>query len=347
MLTLSVAQCGLLRTPRVYNALITSDQNLKPSQAFPVIQPHIQENPYIPYSFNAFNPYNPFDPYSQLSNLLNSRAYQTRKSANDIGLSVDKDALDAAAAGARNNVPTFAVGSAEGAAADRPASVDPLFPMNEFGLPPSLIPVNNVNSWGQGPVNLSPFPFNSYPLVYDQFNSGLVPGGYLPHFGYYPSPTFFPMRKPIEGGDGAAAGAAGAAGGASAAGAAAAGGAGMGFGSAADGSDNVASVAGSDGADSGAAASGASSGSDSGSDSSSSGSNGSSSSGDSGSGSSSSGSGGSSSSGGSSFSSSSSTRNGRDFVITDERIKNYPNKNKRINDVPPPPLPFGASRSDQ
>lgn len=35
----SSALPGLLKIPKVYNALITSDQNLTPSRAFPVIQP--------------------------------------------------------------------------------------------------------------------------------------------------------------------------------------------------------------------------------------------------------------------------------------------------------------------
>lgn len=210
---------GLLRTPRVYNALITTDQNLKPSQAFPVIQPTLHESPFIPYSFNTFNPFNPFDPYSQLTNLLNSRAYQTRKSANDIGLSVDKDALDAAAA-ARNNAPAFAIGAADGeaAAGGRPTSSDVPFPVNEFGFPASLVPLANAGGWAPNPINLSPYHFNSYPLIYDQFNGGLVPGGYLPHFGYYPS--FYPKRKPDGSNEVAGAGgAAGAAGGAGAGGA--------------------------------------------------------------------------------------------------------------------------------
>lgn len=61
MVTLSLAlcECGLLRTPKVYNALITTNDNLAPSRAFPVIQPVIQPifNPIYPGSF--------FDPYQQ------------------------------------------------------------------------------------------------------------------------------------------------------------------------------------------------------------------------------------------------------------------------------------------
>lgn len=331
-ITISAAHCGLLRTPRVYNALITTDQNLKPSQAFPVIQPHIQESPYIPYSFNTYSPFNVFDPYSQLSNLLNSRAYQSRKaiSANDIGVSIDKNALDNAFA--RGNVPSFAIGATDGAAANRPANGDAPIPVNEFGLPPSLVPLAGGSGWNQGPINLSPYHFNSYPLIYDQFNGGL-PGNYLPHFGYYP--PFYPRRNPIgaAGVDGAAPGGVGGANAGSADGASSTGGATA----AADGTDNGGIVSSNDAGNAG------------GGSVSSGGSEASSTSGSAASGGAGSSSGGGTSSGGSgtSFSTSSSSRGGRAFIITDEGIKNYPNRNRDIQDVPPPPLPFGASRSRQ
>lgn len=53
----------LLRTPKVYNAIITTDEMLTPSRAFPLIQPVIQ--PAIPV-FSSFYP-GLYDPYSQNS----------------------------------------------------------------------------------------------------------------------------------------------------------------------------------------------------------------------------------------------------------------------------------------
>lgn len=46
----AVAAPGLLRVPKVYNAVITSNQNLSPSRAFPVIQPVIHRTAvgYVP-----------------------------------------------------------------------------------------------------------------------------------------------------------------------------------------------------------------------------------------------------------------------------------------------------------
>lgn len=68
-------------------------------------------------------------------------------------------------------------------------------PLNEFGLPPSLIPFrpysnNNYPVGQQNPINLAPYAYNSYPLAFDHFN-GYQPNPYLPPFGYYPQPLDF------------------------------------------------------------------------------------------------------------------------------------------------------------
>lgn len=48
--TLATGSPGLLRVPKVYNAVITSNQNLSPSRAFPVIQPVVHRTAvgYVP-----------------------------------------------------------------------------------------------------------------------------------------------------------------------------------------------------------------------------------------------------------------------------------------------------------
>ncbi|KAL6266805.1 hypothetical protein P5V15_003636 [Pogonomyrmex californicus] len=50
VITVAVAAPGLLKVPKVYNAVITSNQNLSPSRAFPVIQPVIHRTAvgYVP-----------------------------------------------------------------------------------------------------------------------------------------------------------------------------------------------------------------------------------------------------------------------------------------------------------
>jgi len=68
----------------------------------------------------------------------------------------------------------------------------PPIPLNEFGLPPSLIPINSYppqlqhpQQQQQVPINLQPYQYNSYPLIYDSFG-GYNPNPYLPPYGYYP-----------------------------------------------------------------------------------------------------------------------------------------------------------------
>lgn len=56
----------------------------------------------------------------------------------------------------------------------------PPIPLNEYGLPPSLIPLSTYPN--QSPYNLQPYPYTNYPLIYDSFggnyqhhNSPLLP----------------------------------------------------------------------------------------------------------------------------------------------------------------------------
>lgn len=67
MVIVELCHCGLLRKPKVYNALITTDQNITPSRSYPIIQPHLHEG--IAYGSYPFGGYNSFggiyDSYSQ------------------------------------------------------------------------------------------------------------------------------------------------------------------------------------------------------------------------------------------------------------------------------------------
>lgn len=69
-LILAVFACSTFagRIPKVYNAVVTTDQNLKSSKAYPLIQPVLHEQyayyPYGPFdSFPLYPPYSPFSPY--------------------------------------------------------------------------------------------------------------------------------------------------------------------------------------------------------------------------------------------------------------------------------------------
>ncbi|CAD6992768.1 unnamed protein product [Ceratitis capitata] len=59
-------------------------------------------------------------------------------------------------------------------------------PLNEFGLPPSLIPLQQYpNRSPNGPVALPPYPYNQYPLIYDPITG--YREQYLPPYEYFPS----------------------------------------------------------------------------------------------------------------------------------------------------------------
>lgn len=197
--TVEYGYCGLLRTPKVYNALITTDQNLTPSRAYPVVQPTIQA-PYFysPLAYNGFNPYGFYDPYASFNfgNIpgyvarYNSKADTISAVANEIrpneqpaapaAAGVAVAAAAAAATTTKNEINSINAGVTE---------KSPI-PLNEFGLPPSLIPISpSYNTVNHRPVDLAPYSYNSYPLIFDQYG-GFQQGPYLPHFGFLPQSTY-------------------------------------------------------------------------------------------------------------------------------------------------------------
>lgn len=184
---------ALLRTPKVYNALITTDQNLTPSRAYPVIQPAIHD-PFF-YGPYGYTPYSYYDPFG--FNPFESAAY-IPKFNTDGTINVSASSGGAAAAAAAAAGGAGAVGATEetvsrsaggnkedGAVAQAANTEKSPIPLNEFGFPPSLIPLSS----GKTPINLAPFSYHSYPLVYDQFG-GYQQAAYLPHFGVLPQTPY-------------------------------------------------------------------------------------------------------------------------------------------------------------
>lgn len=136
----------MLRTPKVYNALITTDQNLTPSRAYPVIQPTIHDPSfyYSPYSYPYYyDPYgfNPFEPtYVPKFDDSHGIAGSVANSAVGIGNT---------AAEIQSSNPD--VKANDGSTITEKSPI----PLNEFGFPPSLIPI----SPNKNPINLSPFSY--------------------------------------------------------------------------------------------------------------------------------------------------------------------------------------------
>ncbi|CAO1443134.1 unnamed protein product [Diamesa serratosioi] len=178
-LSLALCECGLLRTPKVYNALITTNENLTPSRAFPVIQPVVQPifNPIYPGAF--------FDPYQQFQyqqSPQTSTQEEQPKSPQSSESSVKQQS---------NEIPQISPKSASNSQekSDAPSPI----PLNEFGLPPSLVPLKKYQ-----PNN---YPYN-VPFVYDTFGNyqGVQQYPVLPPFNYYGQqlPTEQHQLPPIE-----------------------------------------------------------------------------------------------------------------------------------------------------
>ncbi|KAH8232216.1 hypothetical protein KR032_002235, partial [Drosophila birchii] len=196
----SLAARRLRKKPKVYNALITTDDNLTSSRAYPVIQPTIHEPGYAP-----FGPYNPYGFYSPplvrfgqpiVPGLMpNERLPYPLPTASQYpaGFAPYEPQQPAEAPVEQQPVPQAPPGSLEPKEMPKEQMI-PL-PLNQQGLPPVLIPLPS-HLRGQ-PMHLPPYPYSQYPVIYDQ--AGYIRQNYLPPYDYYPSqgyPTAAPAATP-------------------------------------------------------------------------------------------------------------------------------------------------------
>lgn len=249
--TAHLAVGALRRNPRVYNALITTDQNLTPSRTFPVIQPHIEYPSFAGGPLDApwLSPYNPYygaGLYASQAASIGASYFGgeyplglggpqlTALDGRHFGHAAAAEAAAAAAANAAHHAgqpngdqqsdEVESVDEHEGSSDDdaegksargdqssndeepksdtneqpskhnRQNNVNHQqnnpqpFPVNQFGLPPNLVPINPLyNPWNQqrhDPINLSPYPYQSYPLIYDHVPS-YHPTQFLPPYGLF------------------------------------------------------------------------------------------------------------------------------------------------------------------
>ncbi|KAH8267952.1 hypothetical protein KR026_011699, partial [Drosophila bipectinata] len=178
----------LRKKPKVYNALITTDENLTSSRAYPVIQPTIHEPGYAP-----FGPYNPFGYYSPPLVRFGQPIVP--------GLSPNERLpypLPSATQFPAGFAPYEPQQPVEQPPQEAPASLEPKemskeqmpLPLNEQGLPPVLIPL--PSQYRGQPTHLPPYPYSQYPVIYDQ--AGYIRQNYLPPYDYY-STQGYPTRE--------------------------------------------------------------------------------------------------------------------------------------------------------
>ncbi|XP_034662635.1 extensin [Drosophila subobscura] len=187
----SQAARRLRKKPKVYNALITTDDNLTSSRAYPVIQPTIHEPGYAP-----FGPYNPYGFYSPPSVRFGQPIVPGLTPNERLPYPLPTGAqYPAGFAPYEHQQPVETPVEQQPA----PPSLEPKemtkeqmpLPLNEQGLPPVLIRLPSQYT-GQ-PTHLLPYPYSQYPVIYDQ--AGYVRQNYLPPYDYYPTQGY-PMREP-------------------------------------------------------------------------------------------------------------------------------------------------------
>lgn len=230
------SSCGaaLRRTPKVYNALITTDDNLTSSRAYPVIQPTIHESGVAHYPFGPYNPYGYYSPpvvrFGQpiVPGLPPSPQYPypipqqrfppqfMRQPPPNSGPQLLPTPSEAAqqpppqdGSPVEDAAPTATPPTEEQQPVQPPTQPPPPknpafmppfepnppkqmpneklpIPLNEYGLPPSLIPLQQYpNRNPQNPVALPPYAFNQYPVIYDPITG--YREQYLPPYQYFPS----------------------------------------------------------------------------------------------------------------------------------------------------------------
>ncbi|KAH8419118.1 hypothetical protein KR222_005597, partial [Zaprionus bogoriensis] len=231
-LALCVSSCHgarrLRKKPKVYNALITTDDNLTSSRAYPVIQPTIHEPGYAP-----FGPYNPFGFYSpplvRFTQPLvpglppNERVSQLQSYLSLLKLTLSSySQLPYPLPTAAQYPPIYApydpnqssLVPAERQPQSQPQpELQPQVPatdesepkeivpkdqlpltLNEQGLPPVLIRLGGQYN-NEQPMHLPPYPYSQYPVIYDQAGFVRHRENYLPPYDYYPSQGY-PTRSP-------------------------------------------------------------------------------------------------------------------------------------------------------
>ena len=219
---------GLLRKPKIYNALITTDQNITPSRSFPIIQPHVHEpvlpygaypfaggfyDPYInPLGVDYYNQYhlrNNIYPFGYVDNDDSVNKPENPKKANDKGgnnSSEDDVEQQNEGSGEENSTdesnteanPSFKKNNKS----EKPLNIPQDIPLNEFGLPPSLIPFGG--GLNKRPTFLSsPYPigYPSAPYPYPPYPYGAQPQNYYDQFGGYPinEDPYYPSELPLIG----------------------------------------------------------------------------------------------------------------------------------------------------
>ncbi|CAH0592526.1 unnamed protein product [Chrysodeixis includens] len=189
----AIAEPAPGRVPKVYNALITSNQNLEPSKAYPVYQPVLHDAfafSYQPAVFYGgdFLSKGLLPAAPALPPKLPQPSAATPTSTAEPPSEASPSSTEAPATS-----PEPAKPEAEGSdpspaspAPPQPKTESPI-PLNEFGLPPQVLPLGHIDPLYNALPQFSPFTYR-YPGVrfYDPYD----PFGFSPY-------ANFPIYRPL------------------------------------------------------------------------------------------------------------------------------------------------------
>ncbi|KAL0851018.1 hypothetical protein ABMA28_006910 [Loxostege sticticalis] len=188
------------RVPKVYNALITSNQNLEPSKAYPVYQPVLHDAFAFPFQPAVF--YGDFP----LTNGLQPLPAAPPKDPN--AAPPPPPAAPAPEEPADDKPPSTKSPPAGPEPGDKPTPAPPLppntqspIPLNQFGLPPQVLPLGRIDPAYNGFTQVGPFTY-TYPnfRFYDPYDPfSFNPYTNLPPL-YRPLPNVLEQNVPLASG---------------------------------------------------------------------------------------------------------------------------------------------------
>ncbi|XP_037968734.2 extensin [Plutella xylostella] len=153
------------RVPKVYNALITSNQNLEPSKAYPVYQPVLQD-PYFQYQPVFYSS----PQFPQLFPSLKTAQQPPAPAASDNVPHTNPAPSEAPPAPEQPQPPRNEENKPTPGPPQPPHTESPI-PLNQFGLPPQVLPLGRGDPAYDGFHQVAPFSY-SYPGLrfYDPYD---------------------------------------------------------------------------------------------------------------------------------------------------------------------------------
>ncbi|XP_073944585.1 uncharacterized protein [Choristoneura fumiferana] len=181
------------RVPRVYNALITSNQNLEPSKAYPVYQPVIHDFgfPYSPVFYGDYPISNGLIPIPAASPKGQQPPPAAPAAAPESPTASSEAPPEENTPEKEESPPPPSEPKPESdvkpsSAPPPPPSTESPIPLNEFGLPPHVLPLGRIDPAYNGFTQVGPFTY-SYPFrFYDPYDP----------FAFNPYASLPPLYRP-------------------------------------------------------------------------------------------------------------------------------------------------------